>query len=144
MSHIYAADEVGIWLDGLAHQTVEVTGAKEVGVRSTGADRLRITVLLAARGNGAKVTPFVLIPRKRPIKELEKYRGQLTICYSGPQSWMNEERTSEFLKSCIGRDIFGARKLLVWDAFPPHFTQATRDICANYNIDMVVIPGMHI
>lgn len=74
-SHIYAGDEVGIWLDGLAHVTVEFTGAKEVGVRSTGAERLRITVMLAARGNGTKLLPCVLIPRKSPIKELDKYNG---------------------------------------------------------------------
>lgn len=111
-------------------------------MRSTGSDRLRITVLLAARGNGAKLPPFVLIPRKRPIKELDKYKGQLTICYSGQKSWMDEEKTQEFIRSSIGRDIFGSRKLLVWDSFRAHFTPTIKALCANFNIDMVVIPGM--
>lgn len=142
-SHIYAADEVGIWLDGLARTTVELTGVKEVGVRSTCADRLPITVLLAVRGNGVKLPPFVLIPRKRPIEELEKFRGQLTICYSGTHSWMDEEKTGEFLRTSVGRDIFGSRKLLVWDAFRPHYTQSTRDLCSSFNIDMIVIPGIN-
>ena len=121
---------------------MEETGAKEVGVRSTGCDRLRITVLLAARGNGTKLPPFFLIPRKRPIKELEKFKGHLTICYSDQKSWMDEEKTSQFLRSSVGRDIFGTRKLLAWDAFRPHFTAGTRALCESFNIDMVVIPGM--
>lgn len=111
-NHIYAGDEVGIWLDGLAHSIVETTGSKEVGVRSTGAERPRITVQLAARGNGAKLPPFVLIPRKRHIKELKKYQCTLKICYSGPQSWMDEEKTGMFLRTCIGSDIFGTSKFI--------------------------------
>ena len=140
---IYAADEVGVWLNAVSKTTVDVMGAREVGVRSTGNDRLRIAVLLAARADGFKLPPFVLIPRKRAIKELEKYRGSLHICYSGTSSWMDEEKVEQFLKTVIGRHVFGARKLLVWDSFRPHFSEHTKIVSAQLRIDLSIIPGMH-
>ena len=114
---IYAADKVGVWLDAVSKTTVDVTGSREVEVRSTGNDKLRITVLLAARADGFKLPPFVLIPRKISIKQLEEYKGSLILCYSGTSSVMDEEKVEQFFKTVIGRHVFGARKLLVWDSF---------------------------
>ena len=142
LHHVYGADEVGIWIDAAAKTTVAHTGDREIGIRSTGHDRLCITVLLAARADGYKIPPFVLIPRKRQIKELDKYRGSLNICYSGQQSWMDEPKTEEFLRTAVGRHMFGARKLLVWDSFRPHFSERTKAICAQLNIDLAIIPGI--
>lgn len=54
---------------------------------------------------------------------------------------MNDEKTDEWLKSSVGRDIFGRRKLLVWDAFRSHFSDSTKELCRNYNIDLAIIPN---
>ena len=144
LTHIYGGDETGMWLDGLNRTTVDFKGAHEVGLRTAGATRLPITILLAARADGHKLPALVLIPRKRTIKELEKFEGQLKIIYTGNKSWMDEEKCTDFVRTCIGRDLFGRRKLLVWDAFRPHFTPNIRQLCTSFNIDMAVIPGKKI
>ena len=142
-SHIYGADEVGVWLDGLTHSTVEVKGSKEVGIRSSGQEHLRITVLLTGRADGHKLPPFVLIPRKRPIAELQQFRGQLSIIYTGSGgSWMDDDKCAQYLRNCIGRDVFGAPKLLVWDAFRAHHSEATRALSHTLRIDFAIIPGI--
>ena len=70
LTHIYGGDETGMWLDGLNRTTVDFKEAHKVWLRAAGATRLRITILLAARADGNKLPPLVLIPRKRIIKEL--------------------------------------------------------------------------
>lgn len=55
---------------------------------------------------------------------------------------MDEEKTEEFIRTSIGRDIFGSRKLLVWDSYRAHFTPNIKALCANFNIDMVIISGI--
>ena len=93
-----------------------------MGLQTAAATRLRITILLAARADGNKLPPLILIPRKRTIKELEKFEGQLKIIYTGNKCWMDGEKCGDFVRTCIGRDLFGRRKLLVLNAFRPHFT----------------------
>lgn len=83
LSSIYGADELGIWIDSPPDTTVETTGALDVPVLTTGHERLRITVLLCARADGFKLKPAVLIPRKKPVKSLEKFKNRLKILYTG-------------------------------------------------------------
>lgn len=110
---IYGADELGLWVDSPPDTTVDAVCPREIGVRTTGHERMRITVLLAVRADGRKLKPAVLIPRKRPIRALKRFRTKLRIVYSGETSWMHEGKIMEYLRAEVGRDIFGARKLLV-------------------------------
>lgn len=142
LSKVYVADELGLWVDAPPETTIEEIGAREVAVRTTGHERMRITVLLAARADGRKLKPAVLIPRKRPIRALQRFRNQIHIIYSGQTSLMDETKLHEYLRQEIGRDIFGARKLLIWDAFLPHFSDRTRAVLRGMSIDLAVIPGI--
>ena len=60
--------------------TVEQKGAHDVTIRRTGHDRLRVTVLLAAQADGVKLKPLLVIPRKRPIPNIDP-RKRLSIVY---------------------------------------------------------------
>ena len=55
---------------------------------------------------------------------------------------MDEEKVEYFLKTVIGRHVFGSRKLLVWDSFRPHFSEHTKVVSAQLRIDLSIIPGM--
>ena len=83
LANIYGADELGIWIDSPPGTTVETIGARDVPIRTTGHERLRITVLLAAPADGFKLKPAVLIPRKKPIESLDRFKNRLRIIYAG-------------------------------------------------------------
>ena len=51
-SDIIAMDETPLWNDMVSNTTVEVTGSKEVAMKSTGHDKLRVTVCLAGKADG--------------------------------------------------------------------------------------------
>ena len=141
LNSIFAADEVGVWMDGLEHTTIEDTGAKEVPVRTTGQEHLRITVLLTARADGVKLPPLVLIPRIRPIAALQKFQNKLRIVYSGRASWIDQGKTINYLKNAVGREIFGGRRLMVWDSFRPHMSEETKAVARDLRMDLAIVPG---
>ena len=70
--------------------------------------------MLTAKAYGTKLRPFLLLNRKRPIKELEQFRGQLIIKYEGT-NWMNDDLTEMYIKEVIDKNLFGQR-LLMWVA----------------------------
>ncbi|KAI1696978.1 tc5 transposase DNA-binding domain-containing protein [Ditylenchus destructor] len=74
-TRILAMDETSVQLEPSTGRVLEATGAKDVTVISTGHEHSRITVVLTARSDGKKVKPMVLIPRKRPVKEVVKNWG---------------------------------------------------------------------
>ncbi len=137
---VYACDETAVWLDPTGSQTVAQVGDKGVPVRTTGHEKMRLTVMLCARENGTKCQPMVLMNRKRPIPEIVKqFSGKLTLIWVG-KSWFDDELTSEFLTKVIGTFSFGKR-LLVWDAFRCHISVSTKEELARMNIDIAVVPG---
>jgi len=56
---IVSMDETPMWLDMTTGKTVH-KGAKTVSVRSTGAEKQRLTVVLAATADGQMIPPMVI------------------------------------------------------------------------------------
>ena len=135
---IYVMVETPVWLEPVGKTTIATKGAKDVPIMSTGHEKLRLTVVLTARADGTKCKPYVLIPRRRPIPELESMRG-VVFNYSG-QSWMNDELTADYLRNVVGRFSFGKR-LMIWDSFRCHVSPATKTALRKFNIHAAVIPG---
>lgn len=140
LSSIIACDETAVWLDSLGNTTIDKRGAKEIGLRSTGHEKERITVMLSAKADGTKMKPFVLLDRKRAIKELDRFKSKLHLEYAG-KSWMDEVLTIKYLKTIVGSNLFGGRRLLVWDSFRAHISSETKNELKRLSIDMAVIPG---
>uniref|UniRef100_A0A915IKC9 HTH CENPB-type domain-containing protein n=1 Tax=Romanomermis culicivorax TaxID=13658 RepID=A0A915IKC9_ROMCU len=57
---IYACDEKAVWLDMLSDSIMDVVGTKQVPIKTSGHEKMRITVMLCAKLNGIKCKPFVL------------------------------------------------------------------------------------
>lgn len=57
--------------------------------------------------------------RKRKLPELEaKFKNKVCLGYSqSAKSWMNDPLTVEYLGNVIKKDMFGRKKLLIWDSF---------------------------
>ena len=58
--HIGNMDETAVWLDMPGETTIARTGEISVPIRTTGHDKGRFTVVLAAMADGRKLKPFVV------------------------------------------------------------------------------------
>ena len=106
-----------IWLDMAADSTVNFVGNKSVPIKTTGHEKSRVTVVLAAKANGSKLPPFIVFKGKRVDKGLQKVIG-VVCAYSG-NGWINEDLTHTWLNK-------------VWG--PWHFLAAC---CAGMHTDVI-------
>ena len=57
VSDIIAMDETPVWMYMVSNTTVEVSGTKSVTVKTTGHEKTRVSVCLAAKADGTKLPP---------------------------------------------------------------------------------------
>ena len=137
---IFAMDETTCWMDMPSDTTVAVTGACSVPLKTTGHEKNNFTVILTARSDGVKMKPFVVFKGKgtRLIKELQNIPG-IVVCFSS-NGWMNDPLTIEYLKSIIGTFSF-EKRLLVWDAYRCHTSEAVRAETKRLRLHTAIVPG---
>ena len=79
--------------------TLAERGEKEVRVATTGHEKEKLTVTLAAYADGTKLPPLVHLPVVRPLPKYEVPNGVVVfMCGSGKKSWANEESINFWLK----------------------------------------------
>lgn len=86
--------------------------------------------------------PYVLVKNKRPIpKIVEQFRNKLIINWAG-SVWMNDSSTEDYLRQVIkSSGVFSGKRLLVWDAFTAHKSEATKKVLKELGIEAALIPG---
>ena len=143
MANVIAMDETSIWLDMPSATTVNETGASSVTIRSTGHEKDRVTVCLAAKVNGHKLKPFIVFKgRKRDVDRMNGDRqlsGKCVICTSA-NGWMNESLTEEWIQYVVGRLSFAPR-LLVWDTYKCHMTNGVKEALHQATVYAAFVPG---
>ena len=77
-------DETPVWKNMVSSTTVDKTGSKDVPLKTTGHEKVRVSVCLAAKGDGMKLKPFVVFAgAKRKSKALhEEYKPQSSVASS--------------------------------------------------------------
>ena len=138
LSAIGSADETAVWVDPIQDATVETVGAKSVPIFSTGYHKAKFTVMLSAKANGSKLKPFIALKGKRLPKELSNFNDADIVMTSN--GWMNEDTTLTWIKNTWGTFSFG-RRLLAWDAFRCHKTEAVKKELKTIRTDIAMIPG---
>lgn len=142
LSQIGNADETPVYFDMTTNLTVEKKGAKSVTVKSTGNEKLRITVMLAVLADGNKLPPYVILRRKTLPKE-NLPQGVIFRC--NEKGWMTNELMIDWLKSVWNRRpgaLLKRRGMLVLDAFRGHTTDEVKTLLRDeMSTDLVVIPG---
>ena len=138
LQNMGAMDETPIWLDMAADSTVDFVGNKSVPIKTTGHEKSRVTVVLAAKANGSKLPSFIVFKGKRVDKGLQKVIG-LVYAYSG-NGWMNEDLTHTWLNKVWGTLAFSCH-LLCWDAYRCHIQDSTKQLLSKLKTDAAVIPG---
>ena len=120
--------------------TVHLKGESSVPVKSTGHEKNHFTVVLTAQADGTKSKPFVVFKGKvtRLIKDLQKIKG-IVVQFSS-NGWMNDALTIDYLRSIIGQVSFNKR-LLVWDAYKCHVSQAVRSETTRLRLHTAIVPG---
>ena len=124
--NIDAMDETAVWNDMVSETTVEATGAKDVPMKSTGHEKVRVSVCLAAKLDGTKLKPFIVFgAAKRESKSLhDEYKRQCSVV-SSSDAWMNGELTLRWCDEVLGQFTF-QKRLLAWDSFEAHITNEVK------------------
>ena len=138
--HLHPSDvgETAIWADMPGQSTVEVRGARHVPILTTGHEKSRITVCLAAMADSRKLQPLVVFKGKRMPQELKKVTGvHIALTHNG---WMQVNTTVEWISKVWGSLSFRNR-LLVWDSYRCHLTVEARQTLKKVKTTMACIPG---
>ena len=106
----------------LSDTTVDFTGARAVPLKTTGHDKDHYTVIVCL---------------SRWHKDLQRIPG-IVVCFSS-NGWMNDLLTIDYLHSIIGVLSFGKR-LLVWDAYRCHTSEAVRAETSRMRLHTAIVP----
>ena len=138
---IIAMDETAIWSDMLSGTTVDTKGKKDIPLKTTGHEKVRVSVCLTAKADGTRLKPFIVFGgAKRECKTLNDEFKTKCVVASSPNAWMNEELTLDFIRSVIGKFAF-SKRLLAWDSFECHMMQPIKALLKSCNVDSVIVPG---
>ena len=78
---IIAMDETAVWQDMVSNTTVDNIGESTIRLKTAGDEKTKVSVCLAAKGDGTKLKPFIVFPgAMRESKALnDKFK---TVCRS--------------------------------------------------------------
>ena len=96
MGQMANAEEMAIYLDMPPNYMLEKKGMKEVVLKTTGCEKLRLTVMLAATADGRKLPPLLILKRKTFPKS-EVFLKDV-IVRAPEKGWMTEELMLEWLQ----------------------------------------------
>ena len=124
---IVAMDETPVWSDMVSETTVDATAKKTVSAKTTGHEKSCVSVCLAAKADGTKLSPFIVFKgAKRETAALDK---EIKNCYIAlfPNAWMNTDLTHAWVNKVLKTFSFGCR-YLVWDSY-------------EFHIEVSIVPG---
>ena len=141
LSDILPMDETPLWNDMESNTTVESTGVRDVPMKSTGHDKVRVSVCLTGKGDGTKCKPFIVFAdARRESKSLhEEFKRRCSMA-SSANGWMNEELTLRWCNEVIGNFLF-RKRLLAWDSYEAHMTDKVKAKVVNAKVESVIVPG---
>ena len=92
-SDIIAMDETPVWCDMISETTVDTTGKKTITLKSTGHEKARVSVCLAAKADGTKPKPMVVFKGgKREVAALKQEFQNRAVVATSANGWMDTER----------------------------------------------------
>ena len=134
-------DETAVWSDMVGNTTINSTGAKRSGTKINWQKKVRVSVCLTAKADGMKINPFIVFNgAKRELALLNDcFKGRCVVT-SSSNSWMNEELVLSYLRKILGMFTF-QKRLLAWDTFEAHITEAVKKLLKEMKTDDALIPG---
>lgn len=108
-------DETPLYFDMPRSHTVHKRGHREVRVRSTGAEKRRLTVILACTAAGDMLPPMIIFKGKRALKNLRIPAG--VVVEVQQKGWNNSLLTLTWIQKVLCKYTKKQHALLVWDTF---------------------------
>ena len=107
--------------------------------KTSGHEKVRITVNLTAKADGIKLKPFIVFSAaKRESKALhDEFKSKRSIA-STANGWMNEELTLRWVDEILGKFPFSKG---LWDTYEAHLTDQVKQRLRDYKVDQSLIPG---
>ncbi|KAL0227419.1 hypothetical protein RCL1_003563 [Eukaryota sp. TZLM3-RCL] len=134
--NIINLDETAVFIDG-GNTTLEQKGTKKVSVIKSGFEKVRITALLAARADGSKMKPTVII--KRSSGPGFEERSNCYVLYS-TKSWITGALFKLWLEHVFSVEEL-RYSLFVFDAAPGHRSQLAKNFLEESGATFAIIPG---
>ena len=141
---IIAIDETAVWHEMISNATVTDKGPQSVVLKTTGHEKSKVTVTLAAKANGDKLKPYIVFPGHKPeVQNLKKDPAIKNRCYveSTINGWVNEDTIIDWVENVLKIFNFGKRRLFARDSFRAHLVQSVKELLNKGKIDLVLFPG---
>ncbi len=132
-------DETPLYFDMPGSHSVHKKGAREVRIRSTGAEKRRLTVILTCTAAGDMLPPMVIFKGKRALKNLRIPPGVVVAVQ--PKAWNDASLTKVWIQKVLSRYTEKQHALLVWDTFTGHMTDDVSEELRRRNITVAMVPG---
>ena len=138
---IIAMDETPVWCDMISETTVDKSGIKTVTLKTTGQEKSRVSVVLAAKADGTKLKPMVVFKgANREVAALnQEFKGRAVVTTSA-NAWMDSELTIVWINSVLGSFSLN-RRLLAWDSYECYIEDTITEALTSKKIDRVIVPG---
>ena len=139
--NIIAMDETPVWCNMISETTLDKSGKKTVTLKTTGHEKSRVSVVLAAKADGTKLKPMVAIKgAKREVAALnQEFKGRAVVATSA-NAWMDSELTKVWINSVLGSFSFN-RRLLASDSYECHIEDTVTEALTSKKIDHIIVPG---
>ena len=134
-------DQTTIYLDLPSNRTYETSGATHVEAVHTGQNRTRVSVAMTAAADGTKLKPFILIPRKRPLRNFVCPRN-VVVFYGADtfnQTILVEHWISKVIEPYQERLNPGTELHLLIDQAPCH-SAMFKEALTESNVNTIFIP----
>ena len=132
-------DETPLYFDMPVSRTINKRGARQIRVKSTGAEKRRFTVILACTASGKMLPPMMIFKGKRPLKKLRVPRGAVVMVQK--KGWNDAPLTKVWIRKILTKHTQKRHALLVWDTFSGHMTEDVSALLSRSNVTSAVIPG---
>ena len=109
---IIAMDETPVWYDMVFNTNVKRIDSKQIPVKSTRHDKVRVSVCLTGKADGTMLKSFIVFKgAKEESKALyDEFHRQCSVA-SSANGWMNKELTLSWCNEIL--DQFSFRKRLL-------------------------------
>jgi hypothetical protein len=141
LSQIGNADQTLLFFYMPRNTSVEKQGLLSVTIKTTGAEKQRCTIMLAATADGDKLTPYLIFKRKTLPKE--KFPPGIHVRVQ-EKGWMDQDLVKDWVDKVWDRRPGALRRqqaMLVLDSFRDHLNEDVKKKLQRGRTDMVVIPG---
>lgn len=117
------SDEMIINMDETmpSSRTVSKKGLREVRIRSTGAEKCRLTVILTCTAAGIMLPPMIIFKGKRPLKKISTPSGVVVTVQS--KTWNDSSLSKVWIQKILSRYTKKQHALLLWDTFSGHINR---------------------